>query len=63
LGRYIKGAEKLDWREELSAAGIVSSEENFVTKLRVAERPRSRQKDLFDALGYNNWRKLSPASK
>lgn len=61
--QYIKGSEKLAWRGDLLAAGIESTEENFITKLRVVDKPAGRQKDLLDRLGYNNWRKLTPGSK
>lgn len=61
--RYIRGSEKVVWRSELLAAGIESTEENFITKLGVVDKPAGRQKDLLDRLGYNNWRKLTPGSK
>jgi predicted metalloprotease with PDZ domain len=63
IERYIKGSDKIDWQKELVASGIVSSEENYVTRLKAVEKPRGRQKEILDALGYNNWRKLAPISK
>jgi hypothetical protein len=61
--RYIKGAEKIDWRVDLNSAGIQQSGENFPAKLTVKSKLSGRQKDLLDKLGYNNWRKLVPKSK
>lgn len=63
IERYVKGGDKLDWQKELAASGIISSEENYVTRLKVVEKPRGRQKEILDALGYNNWRRLAPISK
>jgi predicted metalloprotease with PDZ domain len=61
--KYVKGAENIDWRTDLAAAGIETATENFSTKLKVAAKPGGRQKDLLDKLGYNNWRKRSEVSK
>jgi len=61
--RYIQGAEKIDWRADLEAAGIEQSGENFPAKLAVKSKLSGRQKDLLDKLGYNNWRKLSSDKK
>jgi hypothetical protein len=61
--RYVKGAEKIDWRSELESAGIEQKGENFPAKLVVKSKLSGRQKDLLDKLGYNNWRKLVPKSK
>jgi predicted metalloprotease with PDZ domain len=61
--RYIEGTEKLDWSEKLAEAGIESREENYTTFLSATEKPNSRQKDLLNRLGYNNWRKLTQNSR
>ena len=61
--KYIVGAEKIDWKNDLSVFGIESSEENSTTKLQIKTKLNGREKDLLDKLGYNNWRKLSPNSK
>lgn len=61
--RYIKGAEKINWQANLQSFGIESNGENFPTKLDVKSKLTSRQKDLLNDLGYNNWRKLLPKSK
>jgi len=61
--KYIEGPEKIDWRQALSAAGIESKEENYTTFLSVTARPNSRQKEILNKLGYNNWRKLPADSK
>jgi predicted metalloprotease with PDZ domain len=61
--RYIEGTEKLDWRGKLAEVGIESREENYTTFLSVIEKPNSRQKDLLNRLGYNNWRKLTQNSR
>ena len=57
--RYIKGPDKIDWSEALATAGIEAVTENSLTTLKVVPKPSSRQKDLLDKLGYNNWRKLT----
>ncbi|MDQ3130090.1 MAG: hypothetical protein M3Q99_04940, partial [Acidobacteriota bacterium] len=61
--KYIKGTENIVWQTDLEAFGIESAEENFQTVLKVKAKPNSRQKDLLDKLGYNNWRKLSESSR
>lgn len=63
IERYIKGAEKIDWRTDLESLGIESNGENFPAKLAVKSKLSGRQKDLLDKLGYNNWRKISELSK
>jgi hypothetical protein len=63
VGRYIKGAEKIDWRADLEAIGIETNGEIFPAKLAVKSKLTTRQKDLLNDLGYNNWRKLSQKSK
>ena len=63
IEKYIKGAENIVWRTDLETFGIESAEENFQTVLKVKAKPNSRQKDLLDKLGYNNWRKLSKSSR
>ncbi|MBK7708294.1 MAG: hypothetical protein IPJ30_21705 [Acidobacteria bacterium] len=60
---YIRGAEAIVWRTELSFAGIEVRTENFSTKLTVKAKPSRRQKDLLDELGYNNWRNFLKSSK
>ncbi len=57
--KYVRGADAIDWRTELEAAGIEARTENFSTKLAAKTKPGGRQKDLLDKLGYNNWRKRS----
>jgi hypothetical protein len=61
--RNIQGSEKIDWREQLSAAGIASKEENYATFLSVTAKPNGRQKEILNKLGYNNWRKLTQNSR
>ena len=61
--KYIEGSEKIDWRRQLSAAGIESKEENYTTFLSVATKPNGRQREILDKLGYNNWRKLTQSSR
>ncbi|MGQ0543343.1 MAG: hypothetical protein ACT4O9_16095, partial [Blastocatellia bacterium] len=56
--RYVKGAEKIDWRTNLKDAGIESDENAGRTELKVTAKPNGRQKDLLEKLGYNAWRKL-----
>ncbi len=53
--RYIKGQEKFSWEPELQRAGL-----EMRKGLTVLPKLSGKQKDLLDALGYNNWRKLSP---
>jgi hypothetical protein len=59
VDRYIRGSQKIDWNDQLKAAGIVAIERDQVTKLQVTAKQAGRQRDLLDKLGYNNWRKLS----
>lgn len=57
LKRYVDGAELVDWRADLSTAGIESKQIGRTTTLEVAAKPNGRQKAILDRLGYNNWRK------
>jgi len=61
--RFVSGVERVDWANELKPMGIETVSENSLTSLRVAGHPTSSQKKFLDKLGYNNWRKLTPASK
>ena len=56
-GRYVTGAEKLEWAELIKAAGFDADAKSG--RLSVSAKPSGRQKDLLDKLGYNNWRKLA----
>lgn len=60
---YVTGAEKIEWANDLTAAGIEDSDAGPLTTLRIKEKLNGRQKALLDKLGYNNWRKLTPNSK
>ena len=57
--KYIRGAEKINWKADLETAGIKAEDMDFGVKLRVETKPKGRQKDLLNRLGYNNWRKIS----
>ncbi len=61
--RFVSGGEQVNWANELKPVGIEVVSENNVTSLRVAASLTSSQKKFLDKLGYNNWRKLAPASK
>jgi hypothetical protein len=61
--KYVTGTDKIEWANELAAAGIEDSDPGLVTTLRVIEKLEGRQKAMLDKLGYNNWRKLSRTSK
>lgn len=63
VDKYVTGAEKLDWTDDLAAFGIEDGDPGPLTTLRVKEKLNGRQKALLDKLGYNNWRKLRPTSK
>lgn len=56
---YIEGKSPVEWREYLENAGI-DFENN---QLKVKTKLNSRQKDLLDNLGYNQWRKLLQKKK
>ena len=61
--KYIIGTDKIEWANDLAAAGIEDSDPGLVTTLRVKEKLKGGQKAMLDKLGYNNWRKLSGSSK
>jgi hypothetical protein len=61
--KYITGTDKIEWTNELSAAGIEDADPGVLTTLRAKEKLSGRQKAMLDKLGYNNWRKLSVPSK
>jgi len=60
---FVSGSEEVDWANELKPIGIEVVSENNIRSLRVATDLKSSQKKFLDKLGYNNWRKLAPASK
>lgn len=63
IARYINGAETIDWRAGIDAAGLISEETGSNIRLKVKEEPDGRQKEILDKLGYNNWRKLTRNKK
>jgi predicted metalloprotease with PDZ domain len=63
IDKYITGTENIAWKTDLEAIGIEATEENFLVRLKVKEKPGSRQKAFLEKLGYNNWRKLSRNSR
>jgi len=63
LEKYVRSAQDIAWQTDLRAIGIESATENFTTKLKIKAGLSSRQKDLLNELGYNNWRKNSESSK
>jgi hypothetical protein len=54
VNKYVLGSDKFDWDATLALAGLENK-----NGLRVLPKLTGRQKDLLDALGYNNWRRLS----
>ena len=63
IKNYIEGAAKIEWRGELSSAGIEFSADGSSARLEVQPDLSRRQKDLLDKLGYNQWRKLLQTKK
>ena len=63
VDRFITGTDRIEWANQLAAAGIEDADPGPLTTLRVSGKLSGRQKTLLDKLGYNNWRKLSPSSK
>ena len=63
IEKYISGADQLEWRQDLIAAGIEETGENGRSLLRETAKPAGLQKTILNKLGYNNWRKLSPIKK
>ena len=61
--RYINGRDEIGWQSDLLAAGIESTRNNYVTTLKVKEKPNGRQKAILDKLGYNSWRRLPANSR
>ena len=57
--KYVVGAERIEWDNDLSGAGIEDGDPGAGTALRVKAKLTGRQKTVLDKLGYNNWRKLS----
>lgn len=55
VDKYITGTAPFDAGTELDPAGLEISD-----GIRVKDKLSGKQKDLLDALGYNNWRRLSP---
>jgi hypothetical protein len=52
--KYVESAGKFELLNELATAGLELS-----NGLRVTSKLNRKQKDILDALGYNNWRRLS----
>ena len=59
IDRNIIGSDSIEWNDLINDAGIESQLIDESAKLKVTEKPSSRQKDLLDKLGYNNWRKVA----
>lgn len=59
IDRNITGAETIDWRTLLGAAGLEAGTKDQLTRLAVVPKPSARQKKLLNKLGYNSWKKLS----
>ena len=57
--KFVSGAEKIDWDNDLGSVGIEDGDPGPATALRVKAKLNGRQKTVLDKLGYNNWRKLS----
>lgn len=60
---YISGTTRIDPAEYLDALGLEAVETDFEIRLRVKKNLSSRQKDLLNELGYNNWRKTQRIRK
>jgi hypothetical protein len=60
---FVQGRKTIDWANELEPVGIEITDQNGIVRLAVAQKPSTGQKRSLDKLGYNNWRKLSPAKK
>ena len=58
IEKYINGTEKVNWQTDLESVGIESAKTEFDVKLNIKPKLNSRQKDLLNKLGYNNWRKI-----
>lgn len=63
IKKYVRGASKIEWRNELETFGIEIDENDGGMRLKVGSNLTKRQKDLLDKLGYNQWRKLLQAKK
>jgi predicted metalloprotease with PDZ domain len=63
IEKYVKGAQKFNWKTDLESIGIEAADENFVARLRIKTKLNGKQKDLLNNLGYNNWRKISEKRK
>ncbi len=59
IEKYIRGSEELDLTSAMSAIGLENKGEGKRISLGVMKKPNSRQKEILNKLGYNNWRKLS----
>ncbi|MFL6466399.1 MAG: hypothetical protein ACJ72Z_00425 [Pyrinomonadaceae bacterium] len=53
IEKYINGTGVFEWQSELLLAGLESTKNGLV----VTAKLTGRQKDLLEALGYNNWRR------
>jgi hypothetical protein len=54
VNKYVLGSDAFDWKTIISNAGLEDT-----GGLKVLPKLSGRQKDVLDALGYNNWRRLS----
>jgi predicted metalloprotease with PDZ domain len=54
VNKYVLGSDAFDWKTIISNAGLEDT-----GRLTVSPKLSRRQKDALDALGYNNWRRLS----
>ncbi len=63
LERFIRGDAVIDWQTYIAYAGLESTNKTTGRGLAVSEKPKGRQKDLLDRLGYNMWRKAAARTK
>ena len=61
--QLVQSTDRLDWNEELKAAGIEQIERGASVILLVTSKPSGRQKQILEKLGYNNWRKSNVSPK
>ncbi|GIU82083.1 MAG: hypothetical protein KatS3mg006_1147 [Pyrinomonadaceae bacterium] len=59
VSRYIENMAQINLPSQLADFGIQVKKVSGRTKLEVAENLSSRQKDLLEKLGYNQWRRIS----
>jgi predicted metalloprotease with PDZ domain len=59
----ITNSRTIDWPDLLRSGGLEMYTRDQLVRIKVVDKPSSRQREVLDRLGYNNWRNLPRTDK